>query len=256
MKVRIIGAGRAGRSFEGALRASGLEVEIISGHSSPDLLAAAAHGVDAVLIAVADRHVASVAAAIEPDRGAAVLHCSGSLGLEALSEALGGCHQRIGSLHPLATLPDPVVGALRLRGGTFFAVSGDQLATDLALLLGGQPIVVAPENRVKYHAAASVAANHLVALLGQVERIAASAGLPLDAFLPLAKGALDDVSMLGPAAALTGAAARGDSPTLEAHRAAIDPSELEGYDAGVHLAERLAGERQQVSSASALPPWS
>lgn len=230
--VRIIGPGRAGRSFAGALTAAGAEVLPLLGPS--DEVRGAARGADVLLLAVPDRAVASVAAAVEPAAGTAVLHCSGSLGLDALDP-----HPRRGSLHPLATLADPTIGAVRLRGGTYFAVAGDPAATDLALLLGGNPIVVPDGERATYHAAACTAANHLVALLGQVERIAAASGLPLAAFLPLARGALDDVALVGPAAALTGPAARGDEETIERHRAALDPSELEGYDAGVALARRL-----------------
>jgi predicted short-subunit dehydrogenase-like oxidoreductase (DUF2520 family) len=84
-----------------------------------------------------------------------------------------------------------------------------------------------------------MASNHLVALLGQVQRVAATVGLPLEAFLPLARGALDDVSRLGPAAALTGPVSRGDLTTIERHRQVLDPAELGGYDAGVDLARRL-----------------
>jgi predicted short-subunit dehydrogenase-like oxidoreductase (DUF2520 family) len=69
--------------------------------------------------------------------------------------------------------------------------------------------------------------------------MAASVGLPLEAFLPLAQGALDDVCRLGPAAALTGPVARGDLNTIERHRQVLDPAELGGYDAGVDLARRL-----------------
>ncbi|MHB8245781.1 MAG: DUF2520 domain-containing protein [Acidimicrobiales bacterium] len=250
MKICIVGGGRAGRSFELALSHAGTEVLLLRGHSAPEVLAGAAHGSDAVLIAVADRHVAEVAGRIEPDPHAVVLHCSGSLGLDALGPPDG--HLRRASMHPLATLPDPVIGSLRLRGGAFFAVSGDQIATDLVLSLGGQPIVVAAGERARYHAAACVASNHLVALLGQVQRIAREAGLPFEAFLPLARGALDDVTMVGPAAALTGPAARGDLATLDAHRAAIDPAELPGYDAGVVLAQALA-DQQSPQTGEHLP---
>ncbi len=257
MKVRIVGAGRAGRSFQLALSELGVDVELLAARPllGTAQLRQAAHGTDALLLAVADRFVSAVAAEVEPDAGAALLHCSGSLPLSALAAGAGGPHRRIASLHPLATLPDPVVGSLRLRGGTFFAVSGDQLATELALLLGGRPIVVAEEDRAAYHAAACVAANHLVGLLGQVERIGAAAGLPLEAFLPLARGALDDVAMLGPRAALTGPACRGDLPTLEGHRAALAEGELDGYDAGVRLVHRLAAPAEEPAAASA-SPWS
>ena len=78
-----------------------------------------------------------------------------------------------------------------------------------------------------------------MAVLGQVERVAAAAGLGVDAFLPLAATALQDVADLGPAAALTGPAARGDEATLARHRAALAPEEVPGYDAGVALVRRL-----------------
>jgi predicted short-subunit dehydrogenase-like oxidoreductase (DUF2520 family) len=258
MKVRILGAGRAGGSFQRALSEVGVDAELVAVRPNLDngSLAKAAHGQDAVLLAVSDRHVAGVARLLEPDESCVILHCSGSLGLGVLEMGKGGPHRRVASLHPLATLPDPVVGSLRLQGGTFFAVSGDQVATDLAFLLGGRPIVVAEEHRAVYHAAACVAANHLVALLGQVERIAEQAGLPLEAFLPLARGALDDVSMLGPEKALTGPAARRDLATLEAHRAVLPAEETEGYEAGVRLASRLSGESAERRSPAGASPWS
>jgi predicted short-subunit dehydrogenase-like oxidoreductase (DUF2520 family) len=245
--IRIIGGGRAGRSFEGALGAVAVGVREVL-HRFDDVRDAA-QDVDAVLLAVPDRVVGEIAAVIDPVPGTVILHCSGSLGLDVLSP-----HPRRASLHPLVTLPDPVIGALRLRGRPFFAVAGDQLATDLALALHGQPIVVPEELRARYHAAACIAANHLVGLLGQVRRVAQSAGLPLEAFLPLARGAFDDVAMLGPADALTGPASRGDLVTIERHRAALDETELPAYEAGAALAARLAGERrsaQTVPSASA-----
>lgn len=234
--VRIIGGGRAGRSFEAALAGAGFSLAGVL-HRGDDL-SQAADEVDVVFIATPDRTVAEVAASIRPVPTTAVLHCSGSLGLDVLAG-----HERRGSLHPLVTLPDPVLGALRLRGGAFFAVAGDQVATDLALGLGGHPIVVAERDRAAYHAAACMAANHLVGLLGQVQRVAETVGLPLEAFLPLARGALDDVGFLGPDAALTGPAARGDEATLDRHRAALPLEERDGYEAGVTLARRLAGAR-------------
>jgi len=247
--IRIVGGGRAGRSFEGALGGAGISVlEVLHrGGEFRDL----ARCVDAVLLAVPDRAVAEVSAAIEPVSTTVILHCSGSLGLDVLAP-----HSRRGSLHPLVTLPDPVIGSLRLRGRPFFAVSGDQLATDLVLALGGQPIVVPDAERASYHAAACIAANHLVGLLGQVQRVARSDGLPLEAFLPLARGALDDVALLGPVDALTGPASRGDLVTIERHRAVINEAELPGYDAGVALAERLAYERLgSESEPSARVSW-
>jgi len=244
--VRIIGPGRAGLSFAKALTSVGVEVQGVLGRS--DDIPAAAEGVDLVLVAVPDRHVAEVASAVRPVASTVVAHCAGALGLEALAP-----HRKTASLHPLVTLPDPIVGAGRLCGGGYFAVAGDGLVLELVRSLGGRALSVAPEFRATYHAAACVASNHLVALLGQVQRVAAAAGIELEAFLPLAQGALDDVARMGPVAALTGPAARGDLDTIEGHRRALDVRELTGYDAGVALARRLAGARARPREHQALP---
>ena len=232
-RVRIIGAGRAGTAMARALRAVGHEVDgpLTRGAG----LALAAGGVDALIIATADGAIEQVASSVRPQRGCVVLHLSGSLGLEVL-----GSHPRRAALHPLVPLPTAELGASRLLSGVTFAVAGDELATELARSLGGSVVSVADEDRARYHAAACVAANHVVALLGQVERIAASAGLPLEAFLGLTRCAVDDVASLGPRSALTGPAVRGDWTTLDRHLEAIEEAERPGYRAGVGLALELA----------------
>jgi len=232
-RVRIIGAGRAGSSMAKALRAVGHVVEgpVGRGHDHGD----AGADVDAVIIATPDDAIAGVAATIRPNPEVVVLHLSGSLGLEVLSP-----HARRGALHPLIPLPTAELGAARLASGITYAVAGDELASQLAASLGGRVVNVPDAERARYHAAACIAANHVVAILGQVERVASSAGLPLDAFIDLARAAVEDAARLGPASALTGPAARGDWATLDRHLEAIDPAERPGYRAGVGLALELS----------------
>lgn len=227
--VRFVGPGRAGRSLAAALSAAGWPIVELRNHGEP--VADAADGVDVLVLSVPDDRVAEVARAVRPSRHATVAHLSGSLGLDVLAP-----HPRRASLHPLVPLPDPVRGAARLAGGVAFAVAGDPVAAEMAAALGGTVLEVAEEDRVLYHAAACVAANHLVGLMGQVERLAAAAGLPLDAFLPLARAALDDVAAASPRHALTGPAARGDWATLDRHLAALPAEERAAYRAGVGLA--------------------
>ena len=107
-------------------------------------------------------------------------------------------------MHPLVPLPNGEVGAARLCAGVTFAVAGAPLARDIVTSLGGRVVEVADDDRAAYHAAACIAANHVVALLGQVERVAESVGLDLESFLPLTRAAVDDVAALGAGAALTG----------------------------------------------------
>jgi len=200
----------------------------------------AARGVDILFIATPDDVVADVAAQVRPVATTAVVHLSGSLGLDVLAG-----HPRRGSLHPLVPLPNPAIGAERLRSGVTLTVAGDPVTRAVAEALGGNVVEVDDADRAAYHAAAVIAANHLVALMGQVERVAATAGLPLDAFAGLMRAASEDALALGPRQALTGPAARGDWDTVERHRATIagmpaHRTELAGYDAMVALARRLS----------------
>jgi predicted short-subunit dehydrogenase-like oxidoreductase (DUF2520 family) len=185
------------------------------------------------VIATPDAAVATVARAVDPVPGTVVAHLAGSLGLDVLEPHAGRA-----SVHPLVALPDPDVGSERLQGA-WFAVAGDPLVRTVVDSLAGQWFSVADEDRAAYHAAACIASNHLVALLGQADRVGAAAGVPREAFLDLVRATVENVATLGPARALTGPAARGDTETLERHRAAIDPSELAAYDALVALARRL-----------------
>jgi len=142
-------------------------------------------------------------------------------------------------------MPNPDVGASRLQGA-WFALAGDPFVRTVVDALGGQWFTVADEDRAAYHAAACIASNHLVALLGQAERVGAAAGVPREAFVDLVRATVENVAALGPARALTGPAARGDVDTLDRHRAALDPSELEAYDAMVLLARRLVTEKVEA----------
>lgn len=232
-RVRIIGPGRAGTSLHRALTRAHWPVEPLAGRG--DDLRVAAHDVDLVVIATPDAVVAAVAAGIEPDERAVVAHLSGSLGLAPLAG-----HRRAAVLHPLVALPDPDRGADRLVGAWFgLAATGDPLVEEIVEELHGRVVRVEEDHWSRYHAAAVMASNHLVALLGQVERVAAAAGSPLEAFLDLARGAVDDVAALGPAGALTGPVRRGDTATVERHLAALPEPERAAYRALSEEAARL-----------------
>ncbi len=234
-RVRIIGPGRAGRSLGRALVDAGWS-------APPEFLArgadvsGAALDVDLVVIATPDDVIADVAAAVEPVDGTAIVHLSGSRGMGELAG-----HRRAGCLHPLVALPDETVGAQRLADGAWFAIAGDPVVEEIAAALGGRTFTVADADRAAYHAAAVIASNHLVALLGQAERVARGAGVPFEALLDLVRATVANVAALGPAAALTGPAARGDDETIRRHLVALAPGEHAAYEAMVAEARRLAG---------------
>src|SRR5581483_9994127 len=164
-----------------------------------------------------------------------VAHLAGSLGLDVLAS-----HPRRAALHPLVALPSAEVGADRLRGA-WFAVAGDALVRDVVTALDGHAIDVRDEDRAAYHAAACIASNHVVA----------SAGLPLDAYLDLVRGTVDNVARLGPAAALTGPVARGDWDTVARHLSAPESAQRPAYEAMADSAHRLARADEGCRGATA-----
>lgn len=233
LRTHIVGGGRAGGALALALERAGWPVPVVFGRSAD--LTAVGEGADLVVIATPDAAIAEVAAGLARRPDVTVVHLAGSLGLEVL-----GDHPRVAALHPLVPLPDAATGAERLVGG-WFAVAGDPAVQQVVAALGGRAFHVADENRAAYHAAAVVASNHLVALLGQAERIAGSASVPFAALLDLVRATVDNVAALGPAAALTGPAARGDEATIARHLDAIDATERPAYEALAAEARRLAG---------------
>jgi len=245
----VVGAGRAGRALALALRSVGWHVDVIEARplfdEEPGVaisdLTAAADTADLVLLTVTDAVIDSVAAIIPPI-GGVVAHVSGATTLAPL-----GRHRRTASMHPLMSLPNDHIGSERLLGGGTFAITGDPFIAEVVDSLGGVSIEVPDEQRAAYHAAASIASNHLVVLCGQVERLAEQIGVPADAYWAMMRSAVDNVAESGAAAALTGPAARGDWPTVRRHLAALpDDAERHLYMACCTAAARLAD--QQIPS--------
>jgi predicted short-subunit dehydrogenase-like oxidoreductase (DUF2520 family) len=233
MNIALIGAGRAGSSFSLALRRVGHHVQLLH-HDELSALGPA----DLILLCVPDDAIANVAAQIAPSDEYVVAHVAGSRTLDVLAP-----HRRVGSLHPLMALPDAEDGAERLIGATY-CVAGDDVVRSVAASLEGRIISLDDAQRTVYHAAAVVASNHLVALMGQVQTLAASIGLSLDDFLPLARQSLRDVATLGPDEALTGPASRGDMATIDAHLAALPESERATYVALANAAFELSERKR------------
>ncbi len=248
--LALVGPGRAGLTVASALVTRGWRVVGVAGRTvdaastragaarlgAPTrAVAEAGAGADVVVIATPDAAIDAAAAALAPSvrDDALVLHLSGARGLTALDAV----RARRGALHPLQSLPTVELGQARLAG-SWAAVAGDPEVGRLAVSLGLRPFPLADEDRPAYHAAAAIASNHLVALLGQVARLAP---VPLDAFLPLVRATVDNVAELGPAAALTGPVARGDVATVQAHLDVLPEQERDAYRALARAALTLTG---------------
>ncbi len=238
----LVGPGRAGTTIARALEASGWRAVAVVGRG-PDALPAAFAEAELVVVATPDAVIADAAAALAPALSprALVVHLSGACTLDELDKLRAiRPDVRVGSLHPLQSLPSPEVGVTRLAG-SWCAVDGPAEVERIAVSLGMRPFRVDPERRALYHATATVASNHLVALMGQVTRLAEAAGTPPAALFPLIRATLDNVDELGPEAALTGPIGRGDVDTVKRHLDALPDDERDAYRALAAEALRLAG---------------
>jgi pantoate--beta-alanine ligase len=264
--VALVGPGRAGVTIALALLEQGWRVTRVAGRELGSASVADAAlmlgatpstadtvGLDAsvVVIATPDDLVATTALQLAPSLApdALVLHCSGSLGLRVLQELQEIRPDiRLGAMHPLVSIPNVLLGLDRLRTA-WCAVAGDPQVGAIAASIGMHPFPVDDVDRSKYHAAASIAANHLVALLGQVQRVSTTANVPFEAFLPLIRSAIDNVAELGPRDALTGPVARGDAGTVSRHLASLPEVERESYLALAREVYRLSGRSDPILEA-------
>jgi predicted short-subunit dehydrogenase-like oxidoreductase (DUF2520 family) len=227
-RCAIVGAGRLGHALAAALRDAGLEVEGPLGRGArPEA--------PVVLLTVPDDEIR---AAAEATPAQLIGHCSGATTLEVFGDREGF------SLHPLMTAPEH--GASFAGAGCAVAGTSDRaldVARGLATALRMTAVEVPDEDRAAYHAAASIAANFLVTLEGAAERLAATAGVPRELLVPLARAALENWAADGAEQALTGPVARGDETTIARQREAIEqraPDLLDAFDALVAASRVLA----------------
>ena len=240
--IGIVGAGRVARAFGQLLVAAGEPVVCVVGRD-PNHAADAAQsmgpGVRAVtyadlprsvarwIVAVPDRALGEVAVALAEHAGARVaLHTCGARGPEALAP-LQARGVDCGAIHPLQTFSGTRTGALY---GIAFAVWGSAPAVAWAerivALARGEILRIPPELRPRYHAAAVMTSNYVMALLDAGQALLAQCGIAPDAALralgPLLRTSVENALAQGPVAALTGPIERGDRETVASHLLALD----------------------------------
>lgn len=252
IRLAVIGAGRLGASMALAMRAKGADLvayscltaegcdrarRFLGLEATPDLVALARLRPDVYVITVPDASLPEVAARLAceiqasreaPANSPLVLHASGANSVEELAPCADAGAATL-AFHPLQTFSEPLTGSTRFAGSAIAVTPGpgphyDQ-ARDfgfrLAGSLGSKPFLLDDDQKVLYHAAACVASNYLVTLEHCARRIFVEAGMPEDEavayFMPLVRGAIDNLALQGPVTALTGPLSRGDTNTIAAH---------------------------------------
>ena len=222
-EVYVFGAGKLGRSLVRGLRQAGVAVTMRPARRGwPRSVRA-----PLIVLAVRDGQVSEQASALRAARlapGAAVVHCAGALGVEALSALKG--RAALGKMHPLVSLAGAGGSALT---GAWLAVAGDPVAVRrarrVARALRMHAIDVRDVDPVLYHAAAVVVAAGAAALVASASSLLSAAGVgPEHAtamLAPLLKSMSANIAALGLPQALTGPQRRGDHRTVEAHLRAL-----------------------------------
>jgi predicted short-subunit dehydrogenase-like oxidoreductase (DUF2520 family) len=245
-KISIIGVGRLGGALALALAQKGFEIEnlIVRNRATAARISQfvtprpnistldeiSEISSEIVFITTQDLEIEAVAEALAArlkDRRPHVFHTSGALSSGVLG-ALGRIGCRTGSIHPLVSLSDAVLGATRFADA-YFCVEGDsdavRTAKNIVAELGGKSFSIETEYKALYHASAVTACGHLVALIDTAIEMLGKCGLSEPAaqatLLPLIKSTVENLEVQTTAEALTGTFARADVRTFEKHLAAL-----------------------------------
>lgn len=268
--LNLVGAGRVGQTLASLWHAQGQsfviqDVLTRSLHSAEAACAVIGAGravaqmeamrdADVWMLAVPDAQLAACAMALAAARSASdtcptVFHCSGAQAAATLAP-LAARGWQVASAHCILSFAS-VPAALQQFPGTPCALEGDATACSTLrpafTAIGAQCFDVANSDKLLYHAAAVFATNFLPVLQATAEDLWQSTGMPAALIPPLRaallRNAVTNITTLGPQAALTGPAARGDTAAIARQGAAVaawDAPTGAAYDALSALALRLA----------------
>ncbi|WP_084075179.1 Rossmann-like and DUF2520 domain-containing protein [Demequina sp. NBRC 110052] len=266
LAVGIVGAGRVGAVLGAALREAGHEVVGASGSSAesvsrietllpgvprldPDEVVRRA---ELVLLTVPDDALEPLVAGLATvgawRAGQLAAHCAGRHGVGILAEARAAGAIPL-AIHPAMTFTGTSLDLARLRDAAFAVTAAAPvlpIAQALAVEIGGEPVVIAEEDRVAYHAALVHGGNHVVTAVAQASAMLARIGVeePARVLGPLTRASIDGALGDAPGAVstLTGPVVRGDSGTVAAHLASLAgmPEALAAYRAMAQATADLA----------------
>lgn len=251
MKIGIIGAGRAGCSIGKYLAEAG---ESVVGFFDIDIEAADSAAIFTVsksynsleelisqcnllFLTTPDGVIQKAWEAIRqyPLTGKLICHCSGALPAHALthigSTGASGC-----SLHPMLPFSSRFSSYRQLEHA-FFTIEGDDLAVQeisaLFTKLGNTVCRISEECKPKYHAAASILSNHVIAVLDTGYHLLEQCGFSeedaIQATAGLVRQNIENVLQNGCVQALTGPIDRNDIRTVQKHLDHLEGEDREMY---------------------------
>lgn len=182
-----------------------------------------------ILVSVADNAVDSVVTAVGAlDYNPLVAHTSGTVPKEVLSPI----SRRTGVLYPLQTFSKNT--PVDMKFVPFFTEAEDSSDYDildsLALSISGIVHHADASKRRRLHIAGVFSSNFIVALLEITDKILSESGYPLETVKPLVEATVAKAFRIGPFAAMTGPAVRGDRSVMELQSKGLDGLDQKIYD--------------------------
>lgn len=257
MKIGFIGAGKAGCSLGKyfASKSSQADIQITGYYSiiseetrwaaaftnsdcfqtAEEVIAAS----DSVILSTPDGAIKKVWESFNKEnvKGRIFCHLSGSLSSDVFSgiEKLGGYPI---SIHPLFAFSSKESVYQQLNQ-VCFTLEGHPYAVaqwkDMLSALGNKALVVSGEVKPKYHAAASILSNHVIAVLEAGYQLLEECGFSEEEARTytsvLVRDNVEHVIRDGCVKAMTGPIERGDEETVAKHLPVLNPEQREIYQA-------------------------
>lgn len=185
--------------------------------------------------------------------GKVICHCSGVLSSEVFSD-INETGSFAFSIHPLLAVNDKLHSYKELSQA-LFTLEGDnckkEQMTDLIYQCGNQVLLLCPEEKIRYHAAAVMASNLVLGLAETAMEELVTCGFSKDAaqaaIAPFMKCNVSHLMEMSAEQALTGPIERGDAQTVQLHMNKLSGDDREIYrllsKKALQIAKRKNAER-------------
>lgn len=252
MRTGIIGAGKVGCSLGKYFKSQGLEVtgyydekESLAKEAATftatdcfgDLESIVKES-DTLFLTVPDGRITTVWNQIKdmPLTGKFICHCSGALSAGEAFPGIDECGAFGYSVHPLFAVSDKYHSYRELTQA-YFVIEGEKKHREeiagFFYELGNEVRFLRPEDKVKYHCAAAVCSNHVVALMEAAFTLMGECGFDEEsargALAPIMLGNMRHIAEGGTVKSLTGPVERADKETVLKHLACLDEEQRELY---------------------------
>lgn len=183
--------------------------------------------------------------------GKIVCHCSGALSSKVFSDISE--RGSFGySIHPLFAVSDKYESYKELPD-SYFTIEGSPEKIDTVKELfenmGNTVCIISSEDKVKYHAAAAIASNLVVGLIGLSEQLLEECGFEEDAahhaLTPIIQGNIHHILKDGVVKALTGPIERNDVETIKKHLSVLQGDAKQIYKTASRQVIKIAKKKNE-----------